>query len=118
MRQYSIILGGLMTAAACAPQKPELLDTTPIPTAEAPACADPYVEIINRTNKPIDVYQYVGGVPYLVGQATSSTTRLTLLGTAAERQPGALYAMSDGQRLSQAAGSAKNSGAVQLTRKC
>jgi hypothetical protein len=116
MRQSTLILAVLAVAAGCAP-KQEQLDTTPLP-AVAVACQEPYVEIINRTSKPLDIYQYVGGIPLLVGQVSSTTNRLSLIGTPAERQYGAMYATVDGQRVSQAAGSAKNTGSVQLTRKC
>jgi hypothetical protein len=102
-----------MTVAACTP-KEEKLDTTPLP-AVAVACQEPYVEIINRTSKPLDIYQYVGGIALLVGQVSSTTNRLSLIGTPAEREYGGLYAMVDGQRVT---GGFNKAGSVQLTRKC
>jgi hypothetical protein len=103
--------------AACAPSA-RTIDTTPIPVTEN-ACPNPYVEIVNHTSKPLEIYGYVGGGPVLLGEVSSTATRMTLMGTPMERQSGAMYAQSaNGQRLSGGAGNAKSSGSVQLTRKC
>lgn len=116
MRDIFALLA-LAGVGACAPSN-RTIDTTPLPVTEA-ACREPYVEIVNHTSKPLEIYGYVGGGPVLLGEVSSTATRLTLKGTPMERQSGAIYAQAaDGTRLSGAAGRAKNAGSVQLTRKC
>jgi hypothetical protein len=117
MRPSFLFTAPLFVAAACASSQPELLDLTPIPSTPV-SCADPYVEIVNRTNKPLDIYGYVGAVPQLLGQVSSTSSRLSLIGTPHERQTGGMYATVDGQRIASQAGRARNTGAVVLTRKC
>jgi hypothetical protein len=115
--RYVLSILALVGAAACgASTRP--IDTTPLPVNE-PACADPYVQIVNHTSQPLEIYGYVGGTTVLLGEVSSTANRLTLMGTPLERQAGTMYAKTPGgQRVTQSPGLAKNSGSVQLTRKC
>ncbi len=111
MKRRSLMLV-LAAAAACASNSGTI--GLPPSANSAPAeCDDPYIEVVNRTGKPLDIYGMVGSSGLFLGQVASTDNRLSLIGTPLERQYGSIYAMADGRRLG-----LNSTGSVQLTRKC
>ena len=114
-RSFVAVVAGVLPLAACA----HVPAGSPAP-ANALQCdgGEPYLDIVNLSNGPIDVYAYANNVQdSFIGTAGPSETRLSLVGTPLEHVSGYAYAVPTGAPSNSVAVNDTRRSVI-LTRKC
>ncbi|HXT15835.1 MAG TPA: hypothetical protein VN706_09405 [Gemmatimonadaceae bacterium] len=117
MTRLSIVILAL-AAAACQSSQSSPSSSAPRQAASNITTCDgePYLDVNNNTGAPVDIYAYLGtAAGTFIASASTGFSRVSLVGTRAERANGSFYAMQNGRSVTNAG--VPNS-TVSITRRC